>query len=89
MPSTLLLVSTTPGSIALELHIPRRVPSLIVPSEAIVFNADGLRVAVIENGIAHFHKVTVTRDFSTSVGGQGRRQGRRPSHSQPAGRSRR
>ncbi|HLN10560.1 MAG TPA: efflux RND transporter periplasmic adaptor subunit, partial [Xanthobacteraceae bacterium] len=33
-----------------ELHIPRMVPSLIVPSEAIVFNSDGLRVAVIENG---------------------------------------
>jgi RND family efflux transporter MFP subunit len=50
-----------------ELHIPRKVPSLIVPSEAIVFNSDGLRVAVIENGTAHFHKVTVTRDFGTSV----------------------
>jgi RND family efflux transporter MFP subunit len=50
-----------------ELHIPRMVPSLIVPSEAIVFNSDGLRVAVIENGTAHFHKVTVTRDFGTSV----------------------
>ena len=50
-----------------ELHIPRKVPSLIVPSEAIVFNADGLRVAVIENGTAHFYKVTVTRDFGTSV----------------------
>ena len=32
-----------------------------------MFNADGLRVAVIENGTAHFHKVTVTRDFGTSV----------------------
>ena len=31
-----------------------------------MFNADGLRVAVIENGTAHLHKVTVTRDFGTS-----------------------
>ena len=50
-----------------ELHIPRKVPSLIVPSEAIIFNADGLHVAVLEDGTAHYRKVTVTRDFGTSV----------------------
>jgi RND family efflux transporter MFP subunit len=50
-----------------ELHIPRKVPSLIVPSEAIIFNADGLHVAVLEDGTAHFRKVTVTRDFGTTV----------------------
>ncbi len=50
-----------------ELHIPRKVPSLIVPADAIIFNADGLHVAVLENGTAHFRKVTVTRDFGTSV----------------------
>src|SRR6476646_6944654 len=50
-----------------ELHIPRKVPSLIVPAEAIIFNADGLHVAVLESGTAHFRKVTVTRDFGTSV----------------------
>jgi RND family efflux transporter MFP subunit len=50
-----------------ELHIPRKVASLIVPADAIIFNADGLQVAVVENGIAHFRKVTVVRDFGTSV----------------------
>ena len=50
-----------------ELHIPRKVPSLIVSSEAIIFNADGLHVAVLEDGTAHFRKVTVTRDFGTTV----------------------
>ncbi|MGC2462809.1 MAG: efflux RND transporter periplasmic adaptor subunit [Steroidobacteraceae bacterium] len=50
-----------------ELHIPRKVPSLIVPSEAIIFNADGLHVAVLEDGTAHYRKVTVTRDFGTTV----------------------
>ena len=50
-----------------ELHIPRKVPSLIVPADAIIFNADGLHVAVLESGTAHFRKVTVTRDFGTSV----------------------
>lgn len=51
----------------IELHIPRKTPSLVVPADAIVFNADGLHVAVLENGTAHFRKVTVARDFGTSV----------------------
>jgi RND family efflux transporter MFP subunit len=50
-----------------ELHIPRKTPSLIVPSEAIVFNRDGLNVMVVEDGVAHIHKVTVVRDFGTTV----------------------
>ena len=52
---------------AVELHIPRKVPGLIVPADAIVFNADGLRVAVVDKGIVHFRNVTVTRDFGTTV----------------------
>jgi RND family efflux transporter MFP subunit len=52
---------------SVELDVPRTVPSLNVPADAIVFNADGLRVAVLENGVAHFRKVTVTRDLGTSV----------------------
>ena len=50
-----------------ELKIPRRTPSLIVPSEAVVFNRDGLNVAVVENGVAHIRRVTVVRDFGTTV----------------------
>ena len=50
-----------------ELKIPRQTPSLIVPSEAIVFNRDGLNVAVVENGVAHIRHVTVVRDFGTTV----------------------
>jgi multidrug efflux pump subunit AcrA (membrane-fusion protein) len=58
----------TPGTYCtVELDIPRKVPSLTVPSDAVVFNADGLRVAVLENGVAHFHKITVTRDMGTFV----------------------
>jgi RND family efflux transporter MFP subunit len=52
---------------SVELHIPRRVPGLIVPADAVVFNADGLRVAVVENGIVHFRNIAVTRDFGTTV----------------------
>ncbi len=50
-----------------ELKIPRKTPSLIVPSEAIIFNREGLSVAVVENGVAHIRRVTVVRDFGTSV----------------------
>jgi RND family efflux transporter MFP subunit len=58
----------TPGVYCyVELKIPRKTPSLVVPSEAIVFNRDGLSVAVVEDGIARIHKITVVRDFGTTV----------------------
>ena len=53
--------------VTVELHIPRKVPSFIVPAGAIIFNADGLHVAVVENGAVHFRKVTVARDLGTTV----------------------
>jgi RND family efflux transporter MFP subunit len=51
----------------IELHIPRKTPSLVVPADAIIFNGDGSQVAVIENGTAHIRKVSVTRDLGTQV----------------------
>jgi RND family efflux transporter MFP subunit len=50
-----------------ELKIPRKTPSLILPSEATIFNAKGLSVAVVEDGISHLHYVNVVRDFGTTV----------------------
>src|SRR3984957_4089922 len=50
-----------------ELKIPRRTPSLVVPAEAIIFNRDGLQVAVVNNGEAEIRKVRVTRDLGTQV----------------------
>ena len=50
-----------------ELKILRKTPSLIVPSEAIIFNRNGLSVAVVENDTARIRNVTVVRDFGTSV----------------------
>jgi RND family efflux transporter MFP subunit len=50
-----------------ELRIPRKTPSLIVPADAIVFNDKGVQVAVAADGVAHFHKVTVARDLGTQV----------------------
>jgi len=58
----------SPGMyVSVELHIPRKSPSIIVPAEALVFNGNGVQVAVAHNGTAHFKKVTVARDFGTQV----------------------
>jgi hypothetical protein len=50
-----------------ELKIPRKSPALIVPASAIIFYRDGKQVAVVENGIAHLHKITITTDYGTEV----------------------
>jgi len=50
-----------------ELKIPRKSPALIVPDAAIIFNQNGKQVAVVENGIAHLHKITITTDYGTEV----------------------
>ena len=52
---------------SVTLKIPRKTPSLIVPSESIIFNRDGLSVAVVEDGVARIHPITVVRDFGTTV----------------------
>jgi RND family efflux transporter MFP subunit len=58
----------TPGTYCtIELHIPRKTSSLSVPADAIMFNRDGMQVAVVNNGKAEIRKVRVTRDFGTSV----------------------
>ncbi len=50
-----------------ELKIPRRTPSFVVPAEAIIFNRNGQQVAVVNNGKAEIRKVRVTRDMGTQV----------------------
>jgi RND family efflux transporter MFP subunit len=50
-----------------ELKVPRKTPSLIVPAGAIVFDADGLHVLVVENGIVHSRKINEVRDLGTEV----------------------
>jgi len=57
-----------PGLYAtVELHIPRKTPLLTVPADAVVFDANGLHVAVVKNGTVHTRKVTVARDLGTTV----------------------
>ncbi|MET0878903.1 MAG: efflux RND transporter periplasmic adaptor subunit [Tardiphaga sp.] len=50
-----------------DLHVPQKAPALTVPADAVIFDAGGTRVAVVENGVAHMRKVTIARDFGTSV----------------------
>jgi RND family efflux transporter MFP subunit len=53
----------TPGTYCeVELQIPRKTQSLIVPAEAVIFNRNGLSVAAVENGVVHIRKLTVVRD---------------------------
>jgi hypothetical protein len=54
-----------------ELKISRRTPSFIVPADAIIFNRNGIQVAVAEDGVASIRKVLVARDLGTKVELQG------------------
>ena len=50
-----------------ELKIPRQSPALIVPASAIIFNQNGMQVAVVASGAVHLHKIVVTTDYGTEV----------------------
>jgi RND family efflux transporter MFP subunit len=58
----------SPGMyVSVELRIPRKTQSIMVPADALVFGSDGLQVAVDDHGVARFHKVTVLRDLGTEA----------------------
>ncbi len=58
----------TPGIYCtIDLHIPRKTPGVMVSADAIIFNEDGLQVAVVDNGVVHLRKVRVVRDFGQQV----------------------
>jgi len=52
---------------SVELDVPRTTPSLLVPDPAVVFDAQGLYVFVVESGIAHQRKITEIRDLGTEI----------------------
>ena len=57
-----------PGTYCMvELQVPRRTPALLVPAGAIIFNQNGLQVAVAEGGVAQLRKISVARDLGTQV----------------------
>ena len=58
----------TPGTYCtIELHIPRKTPSILVPADAIIFNAEGPQVAIVEDGVVHIRKVSVARDLGKEI----------------------
>jgi RND family efflux transporter MFP subunit len=58
----------TPGIYCtVELKIPRASPALIIPASAIIFDQNGMQVAVVENGVVHLHKLAITTDYGTEV----------------------
>ncbi len=57
-----------PGTyVTVELSIPRKAPSLLVPAQAIIFDENGMQVAVAKDGKANIQKVNVTRDLGTAI----------------------
>jgi RND family efflux transporter MFP subunit len=57
-----------PGTyVTVELFIPRKTPSLLVPAQAIIFDENGMQVAVAKDGKANIQKVNVTRDLGTAI----------------------
>ena len=58
-----------PGSyVTVDFGIPRSTPGIVVPAEAIMFNGQGLRVAVLKDGnVVHLQDVAIYRDYGTSV----------------------
>src|SRR3984957_2425156 len=57
----------TPGTYCeVELQIPRKIESIIVPAEAVIFSRKSLSVAIVENGSVHLRELTVARDRGTT-----------------------
>ena len=60
------LASGVYGSIHFDL--PRPAPILLIPTESLIYNADGLSVATVEGGNRlRLHKVTVGRDYGDRI----------------------
>jgi RND family efflux transporter MFP subunit len=52
---------------SVELRIPRKTPSFLIPAEALIFNRNGLQAAVVKDGKAEIRTVRVARDLGTRV----------------------
>jgi RND family efflux transporter MFP subunit len=51
-----------------DFKVPRQRSMIVIPSEALIFNVEGLQVAIFDNGKARFHKVTIAQDDGARVG---------------------
>lgn len=50
-----------------ELKIPRQSPGLMIPASAIIFNRNGMQVAVAEDGVVRLRNIAITTDYGTEV----------------------
>jgi RND family efflux transporter MFP subunit len=50
-----------------DLLIPRKTPSFVVPADAVVFDQNGLHVAVVRDGTVHLQKIVIARDLGKQV----------------------
>ena len=50
-----------------HLHEPRQYPVISVPSNATIFDKDGLQAAVSDNGVVHLHRLDVAADNGATV----------------------
>jgi RND family efflux transporter MFP subunit len=58
----------TPGIYCtIDLDIPRKTPSLVISSDALIFNSGGLQVAVVQDGVVRLRKVSVVRDLGKQI----------------------
>lgn len=53
--------------VTVNIEVHHRKPSLLVPAPALVNNADGMQVAVVQDGKIHFEKVDVGQDFGQQI----------------------
>ena len=57
-----------PGAfVNVTFHIPRLKPNVVLPAEALIFNQNGLQVAVVQDDEIHMQKITIYRDFGRTV----------------------
>jgi RND family efflux transporter MFP subunit len=50
-----------------ELRVPRKSPSYRISANAVIFNAGGMQVAVVQGGVVHFRKIGVLRDLGREL----------------------
>ncbi len=53
------------GQVIFNVH--REKPVLTIPTSALVFNAQGTQVAIVDQGVIRFRKITVGRDLGTEI----------------------
>lgn len=57
-----------PGAfVNVSFNVPRDKPDVVLPAEALIFNAHGLQVAIVQDDEIHLQVVSIYRDFGKTV----------------------